>query len=276
MGRLDDSVQYLRTSVRLHPETAVVLGSGLGQFAERLTGKIVFDCADVPDYPVPHVEGHAGKLVFGRVMLPSSRSGPFILLFVGRPHFYESGDLGRVTYPIRVAHELGIKNLILTNAAGAVNPTFVPGDLMIITGHINLTLEAPKLDLPRLGSIKIYNEALTGLAWTAARRKKIAVKEGIYCGVSGPSYETGAEIQMIRRLGADAVGMSTVHEATVASSLGVRVLGISLITNLATGLTPEPATHDDVIRVARQAKKRFEMLLTSVLSLLDDQETRRK
>jgi purine-nucleoside phosphorylase len=268
MELLQESVRYLKTRIRLRPETAVVLGSGLGGFAKRLTNKVDVDCRDIPNYPVPQVEGHAGKLLFGRIKVSASRSGPLILLFVGRPHYYESGDLERVTYPIRVAHELGIKNLILTNAAGAVNPTLTPGDLMVITGQINLTLEAPKLNARRLGSARVYDEGLTDLARAAARKHKLLLKEGIYCGVTGPSYETGAEIQMIRRLGADAVGMSTVHEAAVASTLGIRVLGISLITNLATGLAREPATHEEVIRVARQAKKRFEALLTSILIMM--------
>jgi purine-nucleoside phosphorylase len=265
---LQESLRYLRRKVSLRPRTAVVLGSGLGGYATKLKNKIVVDARDVPHYPVPGIEGHSGKLVFGSGSDSRCRTGPFVLLFVGRSHYYETGDLECVTYHVRLAHKLGVKNLIITNAAGGVNPTFSPGDLMLITGQLNLTLESAKLNLPRLGSARVYHEALTDLARAAARKHKVMLREGIYCGVTGPSYETEAEIEMIRRLGADAVGMSTVHEAVVASALGIRVLGISLITNLATGLAAEPATHDEVISVARQAEERFKMLLTAILTMI--------
>jgi purine-nucleoside phosphorylase len=268
MNDLQESVRYLRKKVSLRPRTAVVLGSGLGGYATKLKNKVVIDSRDVPHFPVPGIEGHSGKLVFGRVSNLRSRTGLFLLLFVGRSHYYETGDLDRVTYHVRLSHELGIKNLIITNAAGGVNPMFSPGDLMLITGQVNLTFRTAKLDLRRRLTTSPYDVNLTNTARTAASRSLIALKEGVYCGVTGPSYETAAEIEMLRRLGVDAVGMSTVHEAIVASQLQMRVLGISLITNLATGLAAEPATHEEVIRVARQAEKRFKTLLTAVLTMM--------
>jgi purine-nucleoside phosphorylase len=268
MSNLQESVRYLRRRVSLRPRTAVVLGSGLGGYATRLRNTVVVDSRDVPHFPVPGIEGHSGKLVFGRVSNSQSRTGPFVLLFVGRSHYYETGDLDRVTYHVRLADRLGIRNLIITNAAGAVNPAFLPGDLMLITGQVNLTFRAAKLDLRRRLTMSPYDVNLTNMARTAASQGLIPLKEGVYCGVTGPSYETAAEIEMLRRLGVDSVGMSTVHEAIAASQLGLRVLGISLITNLATGLAAEPATHDEVIRVARQAEKRFKTLLTAILTMI--------
>lgn len=266
MDKLSQSVEYLNSRISARPRSAVVLGSGLGDFARKLTNKTVIDSSAIPHYPVPQVEGHAGQLIFGRV--PSSKSSSLILAFVGRPHFYESADLDRVTYPIRLAHRLGVKNLILTNAAGGVNPEFSPGDLMLITGQINLTLSALKSPKELRSGMQVYNSELLELARESAGEKGVDLKEGVYCGVTGPSYETAAEIEMVRRIGADAVGMSTVHEAMIASRLGIKVLGISLITNLATGLTSEPASHEEVIRVAREARKRFERFLLSMLSNL--------
>jgi purine-nucleoside phosphorylase len=268
MNDLQESVRYLRKKVSLRPRTAVVLGSGLGGYATKLKNKVVIDSRDVPHFPVPGIEGHSGKLVFGRVSDSRSRAGAVVLLFVGRSHYYETGDLDCVMYQVRLAHKLGIKNLILTNAAGGVNPTFSAGDLMLITGQVNLTFRAAKLALRRRLVTSPYDDFLTNVARMAASRGHIALKEGVYCGVTGPSYETAAEIEMLHRFGVDAVGMSTVHEAIVACQLRMRVLGISLITNLATGLAAEPATHEEVIRVARQAEKRFKTLLTVILTAI--------
>lgn len=272
--KLVESVSYVREHISQRPSTAIVLGSGLGDFERKLAQEVVLENRDIPYYPVPHIEGHPGRLVFGRISPSKARHGSLILVFVGRTHFYESGDLDFVTYPIRVAHALGVKYLILTNAAGAVNAALSPGELMLITGQVNLTFQTPKLYLGRSLSTSAYDSALADLARMAAANNHIFLREGVYCGVIGPSYETAAEIEMIRRLKADVVGMSTVHEATTASQLGMHVLGISLITNLATGLAREPATHDEVIRVARQAKKRFETLLASVVGLLEDEARR--
>ncbi|MEK6570062.1 MAG: purine-nucleoside phosphorylase, partial [Bacteroidota bacterium] len=289
MDVLQESVRFLKSKVSQRPRTAVVLGSGLGGLARRLTDKSVIESTDIPYYPVPQVEGHAGKLVFGRVPSSRKQEQPFILTFLGRPHFYESGDLDRVTYSIRLAHRLGVRNLILTNAAGSINRMFSPGDLMLITGHVNLTFANLRFSIgggdlrteasPDAAGTKakgvarsfperIYDLELLELARRAAQEEGIPLREGVYCGVTGPSYETAAEIEMLRRIGADAVGMSTVHEAMVGSRRGMRVLGISLVTNLATGLAKEPASHEEVIRVARQARKKFETLLMSVLALL--------
>ena len=279
MNEMEESVRYVKSKVSLRPKTAVVLGSGLGDFASRLTNKKIIDGADIPNYPTSGVEGHAGKLVFGRVPIKRPRVGTAVLAFLGRSHFYESGDLGRVTFAVRLAHRLGIRNLILTNAAGGIKSSFSPGDLMAITDHINMTFNSIRFDYgshrsksfelrPTRKQSSPYDSLLLKLVKRAATENGIPLKQGVYCGVNGPSYETAAEINMIRRIGGDAVGMSTIHEATAASNLGMRVLGISLITNLATGLAAQPATHVEVIKVAREARKKFEALLISVLSLL--------
>ncbi len=265
MKELSEAIAYIRSRTDLRPKTAVVLGSGLGHLATKLNNKVVIDCSKVPHYPVPQVEGHAGQLIFGE--LPPSRSGRAspILAFVGRPHYYESGEIDRVTFPVQLAAGLGVKNMILTNAAGGVSRWLSPGDLMLITGQINLMLTSSKSPSELRTPTRVYDPSLLSLARGVAQREGLTLKEGVYCAVAGPSYETAAEIQMIWRLGGDAVGMSTVHEAMTARRLGMRVLGISLITNLATGLTSEPMSHEDVIRVARTARKKFEKLLTRIL-----------
>jgi purine-nucleoside phosphorylase len=271
MDQLKESADYILSRVSLRPKTAIVLGSGLGAFAKKLVGRVTLESRDVPNYPVPKVKGHLGTLTFGRVPSGSRKLGTPVLAFVGRTHYYETGDLDRVTFPIRLAYRLGVRNLILTNAAGGISPHFSPGDLMLITGQINLTFRRPQslIEKTRRQSptaTEVYDGGLLKLALRRAMRAGVTLKQGIYCGVLGPSYETAAEIEMLRRIGADAVGMSTVHEAIAARQLGMRVMGISLITNLGTGLVSEPATHEEVIAVARGARKKFEALLTAVLT----------
>lgn len=268
MSELTEAVEFIRLETDLRPKTAIVLGSGLGHFAKRLINKITIDCSRIPHYPVPQVEGHAGQLIFGQLPSSHTRRSSSILAFVGRPHYYESGNLDHVTFPVRLAERLKVKNLILTNAAGGVNPILSAGDLMLITDQINLTLTRAIAPTKWRTSIHVYDQNLLTLAREVAKRESIQLREGVYCGVIGPSYETAAEIQMIRRIGGDAVGMSTVHEAMTARMLGMRVLGISLITNLATGLASEPMSHEDVIRVARAARRKFERLLKGILSLI--------
>lgn len=268
--RIAESVRFIRKRLRLRPNVGIILGSGLGDFAERLSKNVVILAEEIPNYPGPTVEGHKGKLIVGRI---GSKS---ILAFQGRVHFYEVGNLFEVLYPILVASALGIRTLLVTNAAGGINRAFTPADLMLITDHINLTFLNPLLVVPetiplQLSSTRthsLYDVGLQEILVNAAREKKIPLRAGVYCGVKGPSYETAAEVEMIRRLGGDAVGMSTVNEVTLANALGMRVAGISCITNYAAGITSAPLSHDEVTEVASRVKLGFANLVEAFVEKL--------
>ena len=256
------AVAVIREHAPFQPEIAVVLGSGLGGFTESLSCNAVIQTASIPGYPRSTVEGHRGELVF------CTASGRRLLAFRGRVHFYESGDVNALLFPIRVAAALGARILIITNAAGGVNRTFVPGDLMLISDHIDLTGET----CPEPGGSKTngapYDQQLVRIAENTANQIGVRVVRGVYAGVKGPSYETAAEIEMIHRIGGDAVGMSTVLEVALASSLGMRVLGISCITNKATGTSSAKLSHEEVTIVANQVREQFSRLLTHVIKAL--------
>ncbi len=263
LHHLDEALQHLREHGAGSPELGIVLGSGLGMFAESLADRVVIPSGGVPHYPRSTVEGHKGELVFGTL------GGKRVLAIRGRVHFYESGDVQTILFPIRVAVGLGVRTLIVTNAAGGINRTFVPGDLMIIADQINLTGEPLPPPLPpRKGPIEYYAPALVTLAKEVAAAAGIRVVSGVYAGVKGPSYETAAEIEMIHRLGGDAVGMSTVLETALAASLGVRILGISCITNKATGTGPAKLDHSEVTQVANRVRTQFSDILARVISAL--------
>ncbi len=258
--KVGESVKFIHSKTKLHPELGIILGSGLGNFAESLAVNKVIDTADIPHYPISTVEGHKGKLVFGKL-----NSIP-LLAFQGRVHYYESGNLESILYPIRVAQKLGIKTLILTNAAGGVNKSFSAGDLMVLSDQINLTFENPlKEAKTNSRHTPVYDPELLKIMVKTAAGKKIKIQQGIYCGVKGPSYETASEIEMIRLIGGDAVGMSTVNEASLASALGIRVAGISCITNLATGILDAKLSHAEVTEVADKVKFTFEDLLKGII-----------
>lgn len=256
------AVAAIQEHAPFQPEIAVVLGSGLGGFTESLSCNAVIQTASIPGYPRSTVEGHRGELVF------CTASGRRLLAFRGRVHFYESGDVNALLFPIRVAAALGARILIITNAAGGVNRTFVPGDLMLISDHIDLTGET----CPEPGGSKTngapYDQQLVRIAENTANQIGVRVVRGVYAGVKGPSYETAAEIEMIHRIGGDAVGMSTVLEVALASSLGMRVLGISCITNKATGTSSAKLSHEEVTIVANQVREQFSRLLTHVIKAL--------
>lgn len=260
--RLNETLSYLKKFVKVKPKNAVVLGSGLGDYAELLSDKIEIDNSQIPHYPKSSVEGHKGRLIFGKL------EDRFILAFQGRIHYYETGNLDTILYPITVAHALGIKTIILTNAAGGVNRNFHPGDLMLIKDHINLTFESPIKKSSFSNTLKhfeIYNSKLIKQVIKIADEKNIPLREGVYVGVKGPSYETASEVEMIRRIGGDAVGMSTVNEATYASMLGLKVIGLSCITNYATGVSNSKLSHNEVTEVADKVKNRFSDLVTAIL-----------
>jgi purine-nucleoside phosphorylase len=251
------------------PSTAIVLGSGLGDFAEVLKDPVVVPYADIPGWPASTVIGHAGRFVVG------THAGRRVAALSGRAHFYEGHDLRTVTFSTRVLGALGIRTLILTNAAGGINLAFKPGTLMAIDDHINLLgsnpLVGPNEDRfgPRFPDMtEVYSRRLRGIADEAARSQGLALAHGVYAAVHGPSYETPAEIRYLRLIGADAVGMSTVPEAIVARHMGLDVLGISCITNPAAGVMPAPLVHEEVMEVAKRVKAEFSRLLEGILERL--------
>lgn len=256
---LAGSAAVVRRQAPFAPEVALVLGSGLGDFADRIRDPFALGSDQIPHFPHSTVEGHRGRLVFGTL------HGIRLLVLQGRIHFYETGDVGQVTYPLLLAHTLGAKTLVLTNAAGGVNRAFRPGDLMLITDIINLTDETVRATTaPRQGG-ELFDPALRRMALATAEELGIRLQTGVYAGVKGPSYETAAEVEMIHRLGGDAVGMSTVLEARLAQALGMRLLGISCITNQATGLTSAPLNHMEVSEVGRRVNVSFGRLIEGVI-----------
>jgi purine-nucleoside phosphorylase len=267
LGRLDATASWIRGKRDSAPRVGLVLGSGLGAFAERLKNRVAIPYEEIPHFPVPSgVVGHAGELVLGDV----GRT-PVVVLS-GRVHFYEGRPMTDVVYPARVLARLGVGAVVLTNAAGGVRRTFRPGDLMLISDHINAfgtnpligpNEEALGARFPDMSAV--YDKKLRGLAKSTARQLKIPLREGVYLGNSGPSYETPAEIRAYRTLGADAVGMSTIPEAIALRHAGVRVLGISTITNMAAGILPQPLIHAEVLAVTKRVGQRFVALLTALV-----------
>jgi purine-nucleoside phosphorylase len=265
-AKINESVEAFHDRLKFRPKIALVLGSGLGQFGELLDDAVQIDASSIPHYPRSVTVGHNGKLIIGKL------NGVPLLCFQGRVHFYESGDLSTVLYPMLVAHGLGITQLILTNAAGGTRDDFTPGDFMIIDDHINLTFRNPlrpifdeQRSTPYIHSGEIYDREIRKIIRDAASAKGVPIRSGVYCAVLGPSYETAAEINMVRKIGGDAVGMSTVNEASLAHSLGMRVAGISCITNLSTGISSEKLSHDEVTEVANRVKPAFAKLLMGVI-----------
>ena len=251
------------------PDTAIVLGSGLGDFADTLLDAIATPYGEIPHWPASKVVGHAGRLVIGSV------AGKRVAALSGRAHFYEGHDLGTIVFATRVMARLGVKRVILTNAAGGINTTFAQGALMIIDDHINLLGTNPLVGAnderfgPRFPDMsEVYSRRLRAIADEAARAKGVPVSHGVYVAVHGPSYETPAEIRYLRTIGADAVGMSTVPEAIAARHMGVDVLGISCITNMAAGVLPQPLIHDEVMETARRVRGSFIALLEGIIERL--------
>ncbi len=254
-------------------DIAVILGSGLGGFEEQLLDPVEIDYDEIPGFPTSTVAGHAGKFIVGTVR------DKRVLVMSGRIHSYEGYSMDKVTLPIRVMRLLGVKALIVTNAAGGVNTAFKPGDLMLIEDFINLSgrnpLRGKNQDRfgPRFPDMtNAYDPELRQIALQEAEKLGIELKRGVYCWMNGPSYETPAEIRMVRILGADAVGMSTVPETIVARHCGMRVLGISSITNMAAGVLDQPINHEEVLAVGREVKESFSRLLDAVIDRLPEEE----
>lgn len=265
-----DSINYLTARIKVKPAIAIVLGSGLGDFAQLLKNPIVIPTSDIPHYPHSTVQGHAGKIIFG-TLEDAGRRSTQLIVFQGRVHLYESNDVQKVVYPIRVAAALGAGQLIVTNAAGGINRLFDSGTLMFIRDYINLTGENPLIGSAVTG-INGYprNDAaltpdLLKMAKQVALKNGIATKEGVYCWTKGPTYESAAEIRMMAALGADAVGMSTVPEIICAHNNGLKVLGISCITNMATGISPTKLSHGEVTETANRVKNDFTRLVSEII-----------
>lgn len=267
--RIKSAASYLLTHITQRPAVGMVLGSGLGDFADTLEDAVRVPFSQIPNFPLPTVPGHVGALVFGKKL------GKEVVVLQGRIHFYEGLPQSEITLPIRVLAAIGVKTLILTNAAGGVNTSFSPGDLMLISDHINYSfsnpLIGPNLDDfgPRFPDVSdVYTAELRCAIKEAAASAGIRLQEGVYMMFSGPSYETPAEIRMARVLGADAVGMSTVPEALVAAHCGMRVAGISCITNMAAGVLPQKLSHAEVVETAARVHDVFHSVLDLILRVI--------
>jgi purine-nucleoside phosphorylase len=267
--RAQTSARFIHEQIKSDVDVAVVLGSGLGTFAETLEGQTIIPYEEIPDFARSTVEGHSGRLVVGR--LPQTSIN--IAVMQGRFHYYEGYSLDEVTLPIRAFGAMGVKKLVLTNAAGGVNPSFKAGDLMLITDHINLMMISPLRGRhdSRLGDrfpdmSEVYSRKYGAIAQEAAAELGLKLAEGVYLALQGPNYETPAEIRMMHVLGADAVGMSTVPEAIVACQMGMQTLGISLITNAAAGIEEGPINHAEVMEMGQRVSKQFCELLARTIS----------
>ena len=266
---MENTVKYLKEKTNnFNPETGIILGSGLGELADEYCDYAV-PYSDIPNFIKSTVKGHKGRLVFAEI------NNKKTVLMQGRNHFYEGHSMQEITFPVKVMKALGVKTLILTNAAGAVNESYKPADLMIITDHINHMGSNPLIgpNDDTLGErfpdmTEVYKKDLIELAEKSANKLGMDIQKGVYWANSGPSYETPAEINMIRKLGGDAVGMSTVPEAIVANYCGMDVLGISCISNAASSATGEKLSHEEVIDTTNIAKVKFKSLILEVISNL--------
>lgn len=267
--KIMNAAQYIRSRITVNPAIGLVLGSGLGDYADTLEDAIRIPYGEIPDFPVPTVPGHSGALVFGR------KCGQDVVILQGRIHYYEGLSQQEITLPIRVLAALGVRTLVLTNACGGVNMSFAPGDLMLISDHINFSganpLIGPNLDAfgPRFPDMSdLYTASLRSAIKEKAQAEGISLREGVYAMYSGPNYETPAEIRMFRAMGADTVGMSTVPEALVAGHCGMRVVGVSCITNMAAGILPVKLNHGEVTETANRVRQVFRKLIDLILTVV--------
>lgn len=266
---LEETLDYIRLkSNNFQPEIALVLGSGLGELADE-HNEISIPYSQIKGFAPSTIKGHKGQLVFAKI------NGKKVVMMQGRNHFYEGHSMSEITYPIKVFKKLGIKTIILTNAAGAVNKNFTPGDLMIITDHINFMGTNPLIGdndesfgerFPDMS--EIYNKDLIRLADNCAEKLGLKVQHGVYMATTGPSYETPAEIKMASIMGADAAGMSTVPEAIVANYCRLNVLGISCLSNYASGISDKKLSHEEVIQTTNTVKTKFKTLILEIIKNL--------
>lgn len=268
--QITEASKYIQSQIGLVPDLAIILGSGLGDLANDIDVVKEFSYSDIPHFPISTVPGHAGKLILGTLM------GKKVVVMKGRMHFYEGYPMSSVIFPVRVMHALGAKKLIVTNAAGGLNPKFSPGDVMLITDHINMqgdnALIGPNDDSigPRFPDMtNLYTPELRKLTLDIAEEQGITLQKGVYVAWSGPTYETPAERRFLRQIGGDAVGMSTVPEATAARHAGMEILGFSAITNIATGGEDQPADdHEHVLAMAKVAGEKLVKLVRTVIQMM--------
>ncbi|MGI6243209.1 MAG: purine-nucleoside phosphorylase [Prevotella sp.] len=264
-AKIQETASWLRERMTTSPKTAIILGTGLGQLASEITDSYAFKYKDIPNFPVSTVEGHAGQLIFGKL------GGKDIMAMEGRFHYYEGYSMKEVTFPERVMHELGIETLFVSNASGGMNPAFNIGDLMIITDHINFfpehPLHGPNFPTgPRFPDMhEPYDHRLIALADEIAQEKGIKLQHGVYVGVQGPTFETPAEYHMYRVLGGDAVGMSTVPEVIVARHSGIKVFGVSIITDLGGFDVPVEVSHEEVQEAAHSAQPKMTEIMREMI-----------
>ncbi|SDC38052.1 purine-nucleoside phosphorylase [Paenibacillus sp. UNCCL117] len=266
LSQIKEAAGFIRERYPVKPEIALILGSGLGILADLVEDAVTIPYEEIPNFPVSTVEGHAGELLLGTV------AGRHVLLMKGRFHMYEGYGVETVSFPVRVMKELGVEKLLVTNAAGGVNTAYKPGDLMVIRDHINFTFRNPLIG-PNFGELGVrfpdmseaYSRRLREVAHRVAKEQGLDLQEGVYFGLLGPSYETPAEIRMIRTLGGDAVGMSTVAEVLVARHAGIEVLGFSCISNMAAGILDQPLSHEEVIETTDRVKQTFLKLIVGII-----------
>jgi purine-nucleoside phosphorylase len=267
-SRIEEAVSYLRPQLTRTPEIALILGSGLGGLADLIELDVAFDYRAIPGFAVGGAPGHRARLLFGSI------AGRNVACMQGRLHYYEGFTPEQIVFPLQVMQALGAETLLVTNAAGAINRDYQVGDLMLITDHINLTATSPLTFGVEQGlhdfvdMTKAYSPALRALATAVAGEQGLSLREGVYLGVRGPSFETPAEIRAFRTLGADAVGMSTVFEVLAARRLDMPVLGLSLMTNMAAGVLDQPITSEEVIACGLAAAEKMEKLMQAIISHL--------
>ena len=263
-----EAADYLRSNGVTEPDTGVILGTGLNGYSDRIEDPVVIPYAEIPHMSPGKVEGHRGQLIYGR------HKGKKVVILAGRYHYYESGDIVLTSFPARVLVELGIKRLIITNASGCVNESWKAGQLMLISDHINLTGQNPLIGSnldeygPRFPDMTYtYDPELRSKIRKKASEAGIELTEGVYTMMTGPSFETPAEIRMVRIIGGDAVGMSSVPEAIIASHAGLEVVGISLLTNMAAGVLDQPLTAEEVTEAGRKAEAEFSRVMDIAIEI---------
>ncbi len=266
MDIMREAAEYIRSRIHETPQIGIILGSGLGPLVNALEQPVELDYSEIPGFAKTTVEGHAGKLVFGLL------GGKRVLVMKGRFHYYEGHDMAQVVFHIRVFKLLGMEHLLVTNAAGGINTGFKPGDLMLITDHIGLFAPSPLRgrNLEEFGTrfpdmCNAYDAKLVENARETAKSEGFTLQEGVYAFAQGPMFETPAEIKVLGTLGADAVGMSTVPEVITARHCGMKILGISCITNMAAGVMGQPLNHNEVMDTARRVEQKFIFLVTRIV-----------
>ncbi|MEN1969100.1 purine-nucleoside phosphorylase [Lentibacillus sp. N15] len=270
---IQEASTFIQEQLSAKPSIGLILGSGLGVLAENIEKPITISYGDIPHFPVSTVAGHKGQLVIGTL------EGKQVMAMQGRFHFYEGYSMHQVTFPVRVMKELGITSLLVTNASGGINESFSPGDLMLLTDHINNMGTNPLIGPndeelgPRFPDMSaVYDRSYIEHAKACANSLGISIQQGVYVGNTGPTYETPAEIRMLRVLGGDAVGMSTVPEVIAAGHAGLRVLGISCISNMAAGILDQPLTHDEVIETTAKVREDFLQFVKEIVRTLPERK----